>query len=482
MQLKNQLLLKNQCLIDGKWVKNGSEKLRVINPSTGKVIETIPMISESQVKEAISAASVAYESWKELTAEERSLYLRKWFDLVVENELDLAQIISSEQGKPLEEALAEVKYGASYIEWFAEEAKRIKGDVLSRKEANSAVLVTKEPIGVCGLITPWNFPIAMVTRKISPALAAGCTVVVKPSEETPFSALALAELAISAGIPKGVINVITGDGVLVGNVFTSSPIMNLISFTGSTRVGEILKSACVPTHKRTIMELGGNSPFIVFEDADIEEVMQAFLRAKFRNAGQACVAANRILVHHKIYSQFLEKIKNVIPQLAVGDAYAEGVKIGPLINENAVKKVDEMVKDTVASGAELVLGGDRHALGGCFYEPTIVTKVTSEMRLFKEEIFGPIVAITIFNDDDEAFELANQTQGGLAAYFFTKSLTKIYKVSRGLQYGMIGVNTGAISYPSIPFGGMGYSGEGREGSYFGIEEYLEIKYTNICGI
>ncbi|QRN41598.1 MAG: aldehyde dehydrogenase family protein [Neisseriaceae bacterium] len=475
MQLNNQFLLKNQCLINGQWVENGAHRIKVFNPSNGELIESVPSVSETQISFAISSASKAIETWKHLAADERSILLRKWYSLIMANESDLAQIMSNEQGKPIEEALQEVRYGASYVEWFAEEAKRINGDILPGKSVNNRIFVTKEPVGVCGLITPWNFPNAMIARKMAPALAAGCTIIAKPSEETPLSAFALAELACVAGFPKGVINIITGDAKKIGEFLTSSPLVHKISFTGSTKVGEVLKAQCIPTHKRTSMELGGNAPFIIFNDANLEKAVHSLMHAKFRNSGQTCISANRVLVQKKIFPQFIEAVKQAVSELIIGDPYVQDVKIGPLINEVAVKKVDRLVQDAIRNGAELIVGGQVSELGSCFYEPTILIDIRSDMAIFNEEIFGPVLAILTFDEEEEILELANHTNAGLAAYLFTKDVTRIFRISRELQFGMIGVNTGSISYASVPFGGAKYSGEGREGSKYGIEEYLELK-------
>ena len=482
MQLNNQLLLKNDCLINGQWVDNGSERIQVINPANGETVESVPSLSEEQINWAIRSAADAFAEWKFRIADERSSLMRKWHDLVLENELDLAQIMSDEQGKPVPEAVKEIRYAASFIEWFAEEAKRIEGDLLPSKSNNSRVFITKEPVGVCGLITPWNFPAAMLTRKLGPALAAGCTVVAKPAADTPLSALALGELAMMAGFPKGVINIVTGDAHTIGEIFTRSPLIRKISFTGSTRVGEILTANSVATHKRITMELGGNAPFIVFSDADLNEVTQAIMDAKIRNAGQTCISANRFLIQEKIAAQFIEAAKDKLSSLVVANAYEQGVQMGPLINEKAVKRIDNLVHDAVKNGAELVFGGKRSSLGPCFYEPTLLTGVTQEMKISQEEIFGPVIAVQTFVEESEALELANHTHAGLAAYFFTKNIETIFKFTRFLAFAMIGVNTGVLSYASIPFGGFKYSGQGKEGSKYGIDDYLNIKCTILSGL
>ncbi|MFH4354426.1 MAG: NAD-dependent succinate-semialdehyde dehydrogenase [Neisseriaceae bacterium] len=478
MQLNNQLLLKNQCLVDGQWIDNSLDRIEVLNPATGELVEKVPRLTEQQILLAINAASRALEEWRYCSAQDKSQLLKKWHDLIIANELDLAQIMSNEQGKPLEEAVGEIRYGASYIEWFLEEAKRIEGEIISHANGHKT-FITKEPIGVCALITPWNFPNAMLARKMAPALAAGCTVVIKPSEQTPLSALALVELATIAGFPRGVINIITGDSEKIGGLLTSNPLIRKLSFTGSVRVGETLKSQCIATHKSTSMELGGNAPFIVFEDAKLEATIDGLLHAKFRNTGQTCVAANRILVQKRLYPTLVEALKVKISQLVIGDPYQQDVKLGPLINKEAVNRIEEWVQEAISQGAELIVGGRKPELGPCFYGATLLTGVTPKMRLFQEEIFGPVLALTPFETEEEALQLANQTEAGLAAYLFTSNLTRIAKLTERLRFGMIGVNTGIISYASIPFGGTKYSGEGREGSRYGINEYLEIKCTTI---
>lgn len=481
MQLNNQLLLKNLCLINGHWVGNGSQRQAVFNPANGEIIETVPSVSVKQVEEAIQAAHVALSLWKNTPAKDKVQLMHKWFRLVLKNELDLAQIISDETGKPLEQAVAEVRYGASFIEWFCQLIEHHNGEIIP-SDKNSRIFVTREPVGVCALITPWNFPNAMLTRKIAPALAAGCTVVVKPSGEAPFSALALAELAMMVGFPKGVINIVTGESAKIAKVLTSHPLVRQVSFTGSTKVGEELKRQCIVTHKRTAMELGGNAPFIVFDDADLEEACKGLMHAKFRNSGQTCVAVNRVLVQKKIYPQLLELLKQKVAELRTGDPYQQDIELGPLINEEAVKKVDALVQTAINDGANLVMGGKVLSLGRCFYEPTIITEVTSNMMLFKQEIFGPVLSLTTFETEEEALDLANQTTAGLAAYCYSKDLARMLRVARELQFGMVGGNTGSISYASVPFGGMKYSGEGREGSNHGLDAYLETKTTILSGI
>lgn len=481
MQLNNQLLLKNLCLINGHWVGNGSKRQAVFNPASEETIETVPCMSAQQVEEAIQAAHTALSLWRTTPAKEKAQLMHKWYCLVLEHELDLAQIISDETGKPLEEAVAEVRYGASFIEWFCQLIEHHNGEIIP-SDKNSLIFVTREPVGVCALITPWNFPNAMLTRKIAPALAAGCTVVVKPSKEAPFSALALAELAMMVGFPKGVMNIVTGESDKIVKVLTSHPLVRQVSFTGSTKVGEELKRQCVITHKHTAMELGGNAPFIIFDDADLEEACKGLMHAKFRNSGQTCVAANRVLVQKKIYPRLLELLKQKVTELRMGDPYQQDVELGPLINEAAVKKVDALVQTAVKEGATLVIGGKVSSLGACFYEPTIITEVTPSMMLFEQEIFGPVLSLIAFETEEEALYLANKTTAGLAAYCYSKDLARMLRVSRELQFGMVGGNTGSISYASVPFGGMKHSGEGREGSNHGLDAYLEIKTTILSGI
>lgn len=481
MQLNNQLLLKNLCLINGHWVGNGSQRQAVFNPANGEIIETVPSVSVKQVEEAIQAAHIALSLWKNTPAKDKVQLMHKWFRLVLKNELDLAQIISDETGKPLEQAVAEVRYGASFIEWFCQLIEHHNGEIIP-SDKNSRIFVTREPVGVCALITPWNFPNAMLTRKIAPALAAGCTVVVKPSGEAPFSALALAELAMMVGFPKGVINIVTGESGKIAKVLTSHSLVRQVSFTGSTKVGEELKRQCIVTHKRTAMELGGNAPFIVFDDADLEEACKGLMHAKFRNSGQTCVAVNRVLVQKKIYPQLLELLKQKVAELRTGGPYQQDIELGPLINEEAVKKVDALVQTAINDGANLVMGGKVLSLGTCFYEPTIITEVTSNMMLFKQEIFGPVLSLITFETEEEALDLANQTTAGLAAYCYSKDLARMLRVARELQFGMVGGNTGSISYASVPFGGMKCSGEGCEGSNHGLDAYLETKTTILSGI
>jgi len=435
-----------------------------------------------EARRAIEAASAAWPAWRALTAGARARILRRWFDLIVENQEDLALIMTSEQGKPLTEARGEVLYAASFIEWFAEEGKRIYGDVIPPHQADKRIVVTKEPIGVCGAITPWNFPSAMITRKAGPALAAGCPMVLKPASQTPYSALALAVLAERAGVPAGVFNVVTGSATAIGGELTANPTVRKLSFTGSTEIGIKLMAQCAPTLKKLSLELGGNAPFIVFDDADLDAAVQGALASKYRNTGQTCVCANRLLVQDGVYERFATKLAEAVSRLKVGPGLAEGTNQGPLIDENAVRKVEEHIADAVSKGARIVLGGKRHPLGGTFFEPTILADVTPEMKVAREETFGPVAPLFRFHTEDEAIRMANDTEYGLAAYFYTESSSRVWRVGGALEYGIVGINTGLISTEVAPFGGMKASGIGREGSKYGIEEYVEIKYMCIGGI
>ena len=480
MQLSDPSLLKEQCLIDGAWV--GAPKLDVTNPATGELIARVPDLGAKETKEAIEAAHKAFPGWSGLLAKERAGILRRWYELQRDNKEDLALLMTTEQGKPLAEARNEVDYAASFTEFFAEEAKRVYGEVIPTPKQSGRVLVLKQPIGVVGAITPWNFPLAMITRKISPALAAGCTVVVKPAAETPLSALALAELAVRAGVPAGVLNVVTGGAEAIGGELTSNPLVHMIAFTGSTEIGKLLMRQAAGTVKKLALELGGNAPFIVFDDADLDAAVQGALASKYRNSGQTCVCANRILVQDSIYDRFAEKLASEVIKLKVGDGTEVGVMQGPLINEAALAKVESHVKDAVAQGARVVAGGKRHARGGTFYEPTVLTHVTTRMRLAQEETFGPVAPLFRFRDEKEAVDIANGTPFGLAAYFYTRDLARAWRVAEALEYGIVGVNEGIISSELAPFGGMKESGLGREGSHHGIEEYIELKYVMMGGL
>lgn len=477
MQLNNSDLLKQQVYIDGVWLDAADQKNFVVfNPATGEEIATVPSVSVQQVEQAVEAAETALATWKLTTAKERSTLLRKWFNLIVENQEDLAVILSTEQGKPLTESRGEILYGASFIEWFAEEAKRTYGDVIPHDKQGRRLVVIKQPVGVVAAITPWNFPNAMITRKVGPALAAGCTVIIKPASETPLSALALVALAEQAGIPKGVVNVVTGSSREIGGVLTMHPAVKKVSFTGSTGVGKLLMEQCSSTMKKVSMELGGNAPFIVFEDADLDKAVEGAIASKFRNSGQTCVCTNRILVQENIHDAFVEKLSKAVQALKVAPAFEAGAEQGPLINEKSVEKIEEHIADAVAKGAKIVVGGKRHALGQTFFEPTLLSDVTPDMLVAKDETFAPLAPVFKFKTDEEAVFMANDTEFGLASYIYTESLSRAWKVGEALEYGMVGINEGLISTEVAPFGGIKESGSGREGSKYGIEDYLEIKY------
>ena len=477
--LQNPGLFQADAWINGRWLAGGS-RFAVDNPASGEVIAQVSNLGATEAEEAIAAAEAALPAWRSKTAKERSIILRRWFDLIVANSDDLARILTLEQGKPLAEAKGEVAYGASFLEWFAEEAKRVAGSIPASTWSDKRMLVLKQPIGVCAAITPWNFPIAMITRKIAPALAAGCTIVIKPAEQTPLSALALAELSRQAGIPAGVINVITGDAtqsVAIGKALCESPIVRHLSFTGSTEVGRILMAQCAPTIKKLSLELGGHAPFIVFEDADIDAAVAGAMASKYRNAGQTCVCANRFYVHSKVIDAFTERFAKAVKTLTVGNGLDAGVMQGPLIDGAALAKVEEHVADALAKGAKLVTGGKLAAIGGHFYEPTILSNVTTAMRISSEETFGPVAPIMAFDDDADVVRMANQSQYGLASYFYSRDIGRIWRVAEALEYGIVGVNSGAVSNEVGPFGGVKQSGLGREGSIWGMDEYLEMKYV-----
>ncbi|WP_028304299.1 NAD-dependent succinate-semialdehyde dehydrogenase [Oceanospirillum maris] len=484
LKLKDSQLLKTQAYINGEWVSAQSGKtFAVTNPATGLHIEDVADLGAEETRQAIEAADKAMASWKAKTAKERAVILKKWFDLMVEAKEDLGLLMTVEQGKPLKEAMGEVMYGASFIEWFAEEGRRAYGDVIPTHAADKRVLTIKQPIGVVAAITPWNFPVAMITRKAAPALAAGCTIVIKPSEETPFCALAMAELAHRAGIPAGVLNVVTGtSAAAIGGELTSSPIVRKLSFTGSTPVGKLLMKQCADTVKKTSMELGGNAPFIVFDDADIDAAVEGAIASKYRNAGQTCVCANRLLVQSGVHDEFAEKLAKRVQEMQIGNGTTPGVEVGPLINKAAIDKVDALVKASIEQGAKVLIGGERHAHGELFYTPTILSNVTQQMPVFTQEIFGPVAPIIRFETEAEAIEIANNTPFGLAAYFYSETMSRIWRVSEGLEYGMVAVNDGILSTEVAPFGGVKESGTGREGSKYGLEEYLEIKYMLLGGI
>lgn len=474
-------LLRNQGVIGGDWVgADGGGLLDVRNPATGVLLAQVPMMGAAETVRAIEAAAAALPAWRAKTAQERARLLMRWHDLMLAAADDLALLLTQEQGKSLAEAKGEITYGASFISWFAEEARRAYGDVIPTHKAGSRLLTIKQSVGVVGAITPWNFPNAMITRKLGPALAAGCTVVLKPAEATPLSALALAVLAERAGIPAGVINIVTGDPVAIGGALTASPTVRKISFTGSTRVGRLLMAQSAPTVKRLSLELGGNAPFIVFDDADLGPAVAGAMASKYRNSGQTCVCANRVFVEDGIHDAFVAKLAEEVGKLKVGNGCDVGVNQGPLINRAAVEKVEELVADALEKGATLVTGGKRHDLGGCFYEPTILTGITGEMRIAHEEIFGPVAAIQRFRGEEEVLRLANDTEFGLAAYFYSRDLGRIWRVAEGLESGMVGVNEGLISTEIAPFGGVKQSGLGREGSSLGLDEYLEVKYISMA--
>ncbi|QGZ63955.1 NADP-dependent succinate-semialdehyde dehydrogenase [Paraburkholderia acidisoli] len=477
MNLKDASLLKHHAYLDGEW--QGAEDgttLDVINPATGALIGTVPRMGAAETRRAISAANAAWPAWRAKTAKERSVILRKWHDLMMENADDLALILTTEQGKPLAEAKGEIAYAASFLEWFAEEGKRVYGDTIPTPASDKRIVVVKEPVGVCAAITPWNFPAAMITRKVGPALAAGCTIVVKPAEATPFSALAMAVLAERAGVPRGVFSVVTGDPKAIGGELTSNPIVRKLSFTGSTPVGRLLMSQCAATVKKVSLELGGNAPFIVFDDADLDAAVQGAIASKYRNSGQTCVCTNRFYVHDAVYDAFAAKLKEAVEKLKVGLGTEAGVTQGPLINEAAVLKVESHIEDALAKGAQVITGGKRHALGHGFFEPTIVTNVTPAMKVARDETFGPLAPLFRFSSDDEVIRMANDTEFGLAAYFYSRDIGRVWKVAEALEYGMVGINTGLISNEVAPFGGVKQSGLGREGSHYGIDDYVVIKY------
>ena len=481
LKLKDPSLFKQQCYLNGEWV-SGTDTTEVTNPATGEVIGHVPKLGQAEAAKAIADANAAWPAWRKKTAKERATILKKWFDLMIANADDLALIMTSEQGKPLAEAKGEIMYSASFIEWFAEEGKRIYGDTIPTHAGDKRIMVTKEPIGVCVAITPWNFPSAMITRKAGPALAAGCPMIVRPADLTPFSALALAELAQRAGIPGGVFQVITGRSTLIGAEFTTNPTVRKLSFTGSTEVGRKLIEQCAPTVKKVSMELGGNAPFIVFNDADLDAAVEGAIASKYRNAGQTCVCANRLYVQSGVYDAFAQKLADAVGQLHVGNGVDAGVTTGPMIDEKAVEKVEEHIADAVAKGASIKMGGKRHSLGHSFFEPTILTNVTQDMAVAKEETFGPLAPLFKFESEDEVIGYANDTEFGLASYFYSRDIGRIFRVSEALEYGMVGVNTGLISNEIAPFGGVKQSGLGREGSKYGIEDYLVIKYTCLAGL
>lgn len=483
MEIKNKNLFREQCYINGEWVSsNNKEIIEVNNPSTLQIIAKVPKCGKDETQYAIGKANEAWDDWKNRPAIERSSFLRKWFNLIENNKEDLAKIMTLEQGKPLAESRMEIEMANSYVEWNAEEAKRVYGDVIPDRLPDRRAVIIKQPVGVVGSITPWNFPSAMITRKCSPALAVGCPVVIKPASQTPLSAFALAALAEEAGFPKGVINVITGTANEIGKELTSNPIVRKISFTGSTEVGKILLAQCATTVKKVSMELGGHAPFIVFDDADIDEAVIGAMTTKFRNTGQTCICANRIYVHEKVYDEFLEKFSNAVSKIKVGDGFEEGVISGPLIDEFSLNKVKEQVTDAVNTGAKVAVGGDVHSLGGNFFQPTVISNVTSKAKITYEETFGPVAPLYKFSNDQEVIKMANDTPFGLASYFYSRDIGRVWKIAEALEYGIVAVNNGAPTKAEMPFGGIKESGSGREGSKYGIEDFLEIKYISMAGI
>jgi len=476
LQIENCDLQRSACLVDGEWLSPDGDWIDVLDPSNGTPIGRVPSLGTADVEGAIDAAERAQVDWAGRTAAERGAVLRTWYDLIVRNVNDLATIMTAEQGKPLGEARDEVLHAASFVDWFAEEGKRTYGDVIPATKRSQRIVVLKQPIGICAAITPWNFPAAMVTRKVAPALAAGCAMIVKPAEQTPLTALALGQLAVEAGLPAGVLQIVTGDARAIGGVLTASPKVRKLSFTGSTEVGRILMAQCAPTVKRVSLELGGNAPFTVFDDADLDAAVDGAIASKFRNAGQTCVCSNRFYVQAGIYDAFASRFAERVAKLKVGAGTLDGVDIGPLIDEVAIRKVQEHVDDALTQGAALVIGGRRHALGGTFYEPTVVRDARQNMRVAREETFGPVAAIFRFEAEEEAIAMANDTEFGLAAYVYTESARRAWRVVERLEYGMVGHNTGMISTAVAPFGGIKQSGQGREGSKYGIEDYLETKY------
>ncbi len=483
--LNDDSLFKTQALINANWIA-GQSQFDVHNPATGELLAKVANMGKFETEQAIAAANAAWPAWRQLTAKARATILMKWFHLLHQHADDLARIMTAEQGKPLAEAKGEVMYGASFIEWFAEESRRVYGETVPSTDPSKRYMVIKQPIGVCAAITPWNFPIAMITRKVAPALAAGCTVVIKPAEATPLSALAVAELAQRAGMPPGVLNVITADGhrsVEVGQVLCTSDTVRHLSFTGSTEVGRLLMKQCAPTVKKLSLELGGNAPFIVFDDADLDAAVEGAMISKYRNAGQTCVCANRLLVQDTVYETFVHKLADKVAALKVGHGFDDGVTQGPLIDADALQKVETMVADAVSHGAKVLTGGKRiHLSGGAFYEPTVLTDVNAQMRLAKEEIFGPVAPVFKFSNEQEAIIMANDTEFGLASYFYSRDIGRIFRVSEALEYGMVGVNTGLISTCEVPFGGVKQSGLGREGAKQGLEDYVELKYLCLGGL
>ena len=482
IQLQDPRLFRQACYVDGGWIESSAHGIDVDNPATGEVIGTVPRLGRAETRQAIDAAARAFPAWRRKTGKERAQVMRRWFDLMMANQDDLARLMTTEQGKPLTESRGEVAYAASFLEWFGEEAKRIYGDTIPPHQADKRIVVIKEPVGVVACITPWNFPLAMITRKAGPAIAAGCTVVLKPASQTPFSALALAELAERAGVPKGVLNVITGSATEIGGELTSNPIVRKLSFTGSTETGKLLMAQCASTVKKLSLELGGNAPFIVFDDADLDAAVEGAILSKYRNTGQTCVCANRLLVQDAVYDVFAEQLSVAVRKLKPAPGLEAGATQGPLIDDRAVEKVESHIGDATSKGAKVLVGGRRHPLGGRFFEPTVLTNVTPSMAIAREETFGPVAPLFRFRTEADAIALANDTESGLAAYFYGRDIGRIWRVAEALEYGIVGINTGLISTEVAPFGGVKESGLGREGSKYGMEEFLEIKYLCMGGL
>ena len=483
MVLADPKLFREACYLDGAWIGGSAANvIEVDNPATGATLGTVPRLGRAETRAAIDAAACAFPGWRRKTAKERAIVMRRWFELMIANQEDLAQLMTAEQGKPIVESRGEVAYAASFLEWFGEEAKRVYGDTIPGHQPDKRIVVVKEPIGVVACITPWNFPLAMITRKAGPAIAAGCTVVLKPASQTPFSALALAELAERAGVPKGVLNVITGSASEIGGALTSNPVVRKLSFTGSTETGKLLMAQCATTVKKLSLELGGNAPFIVFDDADLDAAVEGAMASKYRNTGQTCVCANRLLVHDTVYEAFAARLAAAVKRLNPAAGTDAAATQGPLIDDKAVEKVESHIADATSKGAKVLIGGKRHALGGRFFEPTILVDVTPAMAVAREETFGPVAPLFRFKTEDEAIALANDTEFGLAAYFYGRDIGRIWRVAEALEYGIVGINTGIISTEVAPFGGVKESGLGREGSKYGLEEFLEIKYLCLGGI
>ncbi|HXA70036.1 MAG TPA: NAD-dependent succinate-semialdehyde dehydrogenase [Stellaceae bacterium] len=483
MQLSDPKLLRSQCYVNGQWLDaTDGRTAPVNNPATGATLGTVPQLDGAATRRAIDAAAAAFPGWAAQTAKQRAVIMRRWFDLMMANQKDLAQLMTAEQGKPLAESSGEIAYAAAFVEWFAEEARRIYGEIIPGHQADKRLLVLRQPVGVVAAITPWNFPAAMITRKAAPALAAGCTFIVKPAGQTPLSALAMAELAARAGVPPGVFNVVTGDALEIGAELTSSELVRKITFTGSTPIGKLLVEQSAKTLKKVSMELGGNAPFIVFDDTDIDMAVKGAMASKYRNAGQTCVCANRILVQDGVYDAFARKLADSVASMKVGPGTETGTVIGPLIDMKAVEKVEDHIADAIKKGAKLVVGGKRHKLGGSFFEPTVLTEVNTQMKVTREETFGPVAPLFRFSTDQQAIDMANDTVFGLAAYFYSRDIGRIWRAAEALEYGIVGINEGIISTEVAPFGGVKESGIGREGSKYGIEEYLEVKYLCMGGI